>query len=523
MPQSYETVLTKYAVPNRRGVWTTFGSGGSWESILFDAVGDDPADMFRQMTDVQSVTKIEKRDVLAKYFDSPDGAWSLLIQPQHQKWNWLAGPSTFQEIIRAIARTEPGRWLRTGYQKTSGALYVELYEAGRRRLFFSSDGAAWDEPEDDEDELDGFLEFESDDYSANWPLEYQTIDDVHQQLMIDLDAYDPCCVWDGHLFAMHSDALAEQNIARVDLIRFGSSKTTPSKRRSKAQKTTNTDLVHGIQKHDLERVRHALANDANRTKLPGTPSTAIGLAITYLNWHFPNSVKIVLAVLDAGADPNDGGFRQPNPMAILVDHSTVLATDAVGLIDSLVKAGCDFKQLSDMPWDTVKKTSLDIAVSKNRIDLVLCLLSHGDGDLDAGNSSDAIPALVEKSLQRMGDCGDIQPPPGLRAELSEFVREEYPRESMRYLAGRLAFYEEQFQRQSRDALQSLSDAVPKIMDRLTKIVRGEKNPPRKKSPVLFEPDLATAMSLPEKIKLMSVEHLDWVDVVRFSEMDQAMR
>ncbi|WP_068132193.1 hypothetical protein [Roseimaritima ulvae] len=131
------------------------------------AIADDPVAMFQQMTDVQGVMAIEKRDALSGKFDPPDGAWSLLIQPRHQKWNWLAGPSMFQEIIRKIAKTGPGRWLRTGYQKASGALYVELYEAGRRTLFFSSDGAAWDEPEGDEDELDGFLESDSNDYYAS--------------------------------------------------------------------------------------------------------------------------------------------------------------------------------------------------------------------------------------------------------------------------------------------------------------------------------------------------------------------
>lgn len=225
MALAWEHRLARTAVRNRRGVWTTYGGAGSWESMLFQSPDHDPLDLLGQLKDVSTVERDVTQKVYSSDFIEPDGGWMLVVHSKYQDWVWLVGA---QPLLRSLMEDAPGRWLRTGDENTSGAIYVEVRENGKRTLYFSSDGAAWDEAEDDEEEVDGFLVFEAKDYDKDWPLEYETLDDVHQQLIIDLDAYVPDCFWNNGLCAMQDDAVKPQHVERMDLITFGGQRKTLS-------------------------------------------------------------------------------------------------------------------------------------------------------------------------------------------------------------------------------------------------------------------------------------------------------
>jgi hypothetical protein len=139
MPLAYEHKLARTAVHNRRGVWTTHGGAGSWEAILFQAPGTDPLEILSQLKDVSTVERDITRDVYSGDIIEPDGGWRLVVHSKYQDWVWLVGTHS---LLRSLMEDSPGRWLRTGDENTSGAIYVEVRDNGDQTLYFSSDGVS---------------------------------------------------------------------------------------------------------------------------------------------------------------------------------------------------------------------------------------------------------------------------------------------------------------------------------------------------------------------------------------------
>lgn len=511
MALAWEHRMARSAVRNRRGAWTTYGAGGSWESVLFQAPGQDPLEVLGQLQYVSSVERDVTREVYSGDFIEPDGGWMLVVHSKYQDWVWLVGTHS---LLRSLMEDSPGRWLRTGAQNTSGAIYVEVREHGKRTLFLSSDGVAWDEDED-EDDNDGFLEFESDEYDQDWPLEYETLDDVHQQLIIDLDAYVPDCFWNDGLKAMQDDALKPQYVARIDLITFGGRFKTLSPGREKQARRLRSELQQAIVEHDLQQVESVLAQNPDLSLMPKNSMTALGFAAFCVNAHFPQSVEILKRILAAGADPNDGGVKQPSPLGHLCENSFVMPLDRFELLKTLKKSGADIHQPSSFRWGTSGERSLlSYSLEQRKLSLSLWLLNHGATGVDEEQIRDSLKHLAELKLKEIDKNSEIPPPRGLVKGLERLKDGDLDKYPTLNFATKLANWEQDLMTVQRDGLASLSQAIPKMMDKIVKATRGEK-PKRKRkkkeSTAHFQPTRKEIEALPETITLKPVKRLSWKD------------
>lgn len=418
MVQSYETLLRKYSVPNRYGVWTTYGAPGSWRSFLLQTPGTDPLEVLAQLKQVASVNADVTKDVLGGNFEPPDGSWALLIHSPHQPWASFAG--NYYRVLDTLSENAPGRWLDTGYQKTSGAVFVNLHEDGVRNLQFSTDGAAWEE---DTNCFEGFLEFNSDAYPATWPMEYETVQDVHQQLLIDLEAYIPAFYWEDGLHAGHSDAATAKHISRIDLIEFGSK----SKRKSKSTVTENRaateKLAQAIIDNDLPGVEQAVKAGADLYRLPETPYSALGLAIAFSNWSRKSDVAVVKRLLKAGSDPNvTDATGEQVPISQLIQAMSVFSSDVLSLLDTLKKAGADVDRVAKLQWGASRARLLELALTQERLLATLWLLNNGAKVSKPARVQSKLRRMAQKTLERIDQSENSEATPQLIKDLETMTK-----------------------------------------------------------------------------------------------------
>lgn len=122
----------------------------------------------------------------------PSGRWSLLVSHKHQRWHTLAIALLYNEDCDRIAEDFAGKLLRTGHR--DDIVYVRIWEAGRQILEFVTDGCGFPMPPEDldpDDEIDyrSIYDFHSELYDNDFPHTFETVDEAHQQLIIDQDAY----------------------------------------------------------------------------------------------------------------------------------------------------------------------------------------------------------------------------------------------------------------------------------------------------------------------------------------------
>ena len=480
MAKNYEDLLARWKVEERRGVWTTYGAPDSWQSFLIQSPDGDPIDLLKDHKDVKAVTLDVTDDVLNGEFDPPLGSWQLLIHSPHQEWASFLSQVSYDGFLIQLAESSPGRWLYTGQQDTAGVLYVKLFQNGKPLIAFETDGMAWDDEEDD----DGFMNFQAKGYTKNWPLEFESEKDVHQQLIIDLDAYVPYFYWNNGeyereekgLFAGHHDVIKRKHISRIDLIEFGK-KTASSLNRIeiKAEKEASKALRHAIAHHDVEGVQKALADGASLEKSPNGNATPLGFTIRYAAWHFHDSDrKTVNALLKSGADPNDGGLKQPTPIMLIVDRnlSAQIPLDILEILQSLISAGGDVNQPSVTRYPSTQKYPLDVALSGNTLAVPIWLLQNGVEVNNAEKTLKKLQITIKRFITRYTTGTKIIPKAVLK-DLETLGRVNLNKKLPQKLVERITAYEQEVNTASRDALAIFSEVLPKVMKKITDAVKKD--------------------------------------------------
>ncbi|TWU59950.1 hypothetical protein Poly51_02230 [Rubripirellula tenax] len=187
----HETRIAKLGIAKRRGAFSTF-PGADWSACL---VRTNVGDLVASLGKCHCVASIE--DVTDSVYDGtwmpPNGmGWSLLVVHKHQDWCSFADIWMYNRDCDRIASDFDGEVLRTGHR--DDIAYVRLWVNGKQRLEFVTDGAGFPmppediDPDDDED-YRNIYDFETDLYDGDFPHTFKTIEEAHQQLIIDRDAY----------------------------------------------------------------------------------------------------------------------------------------------------------------------------------------------------------------------------------------------------------------------------------------------------------------------------------------------
>ena len=227
MARLYETKLPRYKVANRRGVWTTWSAPHTWTSCLIRA--DPLQERLLQCPCISNVADVTASVKEGRF--TLDDHCSLLVLTPYQPWATLVERGGYNERHDTLEQELAGEALRTGASKGNGVVYVWHSIAGERVLDFRTDGLGWPAPPedadyvDDDDELGSVYVFETDRYKPDWPQTFARVEEAHQQLVIDLDAYVPLLTFDGSLGAEygHDDACQSEHITQILLIEFATS------------------------------------------------------------------------------------------------------------------------------------------------------------------------------------------------------------------------------------------------------------------------------------------------------------
>lgn len=127
-------------------------------------------------------------------------------------------------------------------------------------------------------------------------------------------------------------AIEEKNTEAVALLRATALRPRGVQRRWQAPDTPTRRLYAAIRKRDAAAVAAALADGAEPDVVPaGETATPLGLAGA--------EVEIVKLLLDAGADPDDGGARPP--LVAAAQKLSLHTRDALGTMALLLEAGAD--------------------------------------------------------------------------------------------------------------------------------------------------------------------------------------
>ena len=167
MASNHESELKLQALADRRGVWTTWGGGSSWEIWALDGADGDASDAMAQCEGVVNITRDVTAQVLDRSFQPPHGAWRLLIHNKYSSWSLFAATARDDSILSQLAEEGPGRWLCTGEQDTAGVIYVYLNIDGRQVLRFCTDGGPWMDQDTEEDGAEMTV-FEAETYPRDW-------------------------------------------------------------------------------------------------------------------------------------------------------------------------------------------------------------------------------------------------------------------------------------------------------------------------------------------------------------------
>lgn len=228
----HETRLARMGIAKRRGAFATF-PGVDWSACLV-RTGDDLRCALGKCDCVESVD-----DVTDSIYDGswrpPDGSrWSLVVDHIHQDWCTFADVWMYNKDCDRIAADLNGELLRTGHR--DDIVYVRLWANGKQRLEFVTDGAGFPippedvDPDDDEDYRTVY-EFKTDLYEGDFPHTFKTVEEAHQQLILDLDAYVAGIAFDdgsrGGSYGLtasygHEAAVDRKNVSAVYAVTFTS-------------------------------------------------------------------------------------------------------------------------------------------------------------------------------------------------------------------------------------------------------------------------------------------------------------
>ena len=351
-------------VAERRGAFEPY-PGWTWEALLLKAEAD-PAEALAACGGVGAVERDITAAVLAGTWEPPVGAWALLVVPAATDWATLATARRYpSELIEEFLGDYRGETLLAGYQDTAGVLhFTHRRHAGDQSedvVRFETDGdlgtlkEPFDPEADDFDpetfDDDSFLEGTTltgaafaPEKAAAWLADRTDDGDALQTLLADAGAYVPLYrpVGDGPVrletHEGHGDALAPEQVAQIDLIRFG---PLPEAEPTRGQIAAGRKLAKAIEKDDPAAVRAALAKGAPATgTLTDDRATALWRACDSAGYGRPRAAEIVAVLLDAGADPDDPacGFDSPLLRVVRERAAPVVKAD---LIRRLAAAGAD--------------------------------------------------------------------------------------------------------------------------------------------------------------------------------------
>jgi hypothetical protein len=216
-------------------VWTTW-EADTWEALLIRGGFDEVLDHLEAGECVVGIERDVRDAVLAGGQPAPEGLWYLLVELVGTGWLHLAHGLRSFDHFDWLARQVGVPVMRTGFQDTAGATYVQVVEGEKQTLNFESTGMEeydddddFDDDEFDDDEYDDPshvpLRFETELLSPDWPKQFKSEDEVQQALMRELQAYVPMLgsyAEDGivTLWAGHEDVLDSRYIQRIALLRL---------------------------------------------------------------------------------------------------------------------------------------------------------------------------------------------------------------------------------------------------------------------------------------------------------------
>ncbi|WP_442505848.1 ankyrin repeat domain-containing protein [Novipirellula sp. SH528] len=523
------------ALRNRRGVWTTWGGASSWQIWCLDCGKERSASILERHVNVRAVTTDVTASVLDGSFQSPGGTWALLVHSKHHSWSQFAATSNYDEVLEQVAKQGPGRWLCTGEQDTAGVVYVWLFDDGKQIIDFCTDGGPWDDEDEDfdEDEDDEDLEdddddemifemtqFKADGYPENWLTTMSSSEEAHQQLIIDLDAYVPYFSWtpEEGLEADNKKVLSDAYIERIDLVEFGDKKTTrksatKSSSKSKSSREASLRLQQAIEDGDVDMAVAAIGDGASLEKMPSGRQTPLANAISRMNHHQKGSfIDIAEALLVAGANPNDGGTKQPTPLVVAISNRYAVPKENRRILAELVVHGADVSLDSSQRFgDTT--TPLEASVDIGFEDIVIWLLNQSPDPKQVP----AIQKRLELSFKNMARHVDAQYADEQRQRHANIIQwlDAYEKEGR---VPEMTLADELLEKRQHEAdaasikRDKSSAKLSELMTRLanitkTEVVDGEEVTKYRGIDVTAE----QIEAMPEKIRLVKRDEIAWKD------------
>jgi hypothetical protein len=419
MTNPIEKKLLKTPVEERRGVWTTWDAD-SWEATL---VKSDFDALMRRLTQsvgegVGGVVSDQTEAILKGEQPAPDGLWYLVVELAGSPWLHIAHGYRAFNHLNQLVKIAQAPVLRTGHQDTAGATYAFIEEGDEQTLMFESTGMKQDE----DDEFDEFEEFEMDHdgseeedpfevplrfetklLPADWPDQFDSEDLLQQALMRELDAYVPMIgagAQDGHIqvWAGHEDVLKPEYVKNIGLVLVG-------QERSAMPDPANRQLLEVLRACDPSAVSAAIAAGASLSHMPGFESSPLRYIMSVYQPETSKLKDIVDLLLDAGADPDDGGGGEDAPLFAAIDkygRNPALSSElCVKLLDAGASATVFGSGLN------AGQTPIHKAANDGHLPLIKILHQHG-ADLSVKDARgrtprEALVDTIERMVEYMGE------------------------------------------------------------------------------------------------------------------------
>ncbi|MEM8784059.1 MAG: ankyrin repeat domain-containing protein [Planctomycetota bacterium] len=390
MPKTTEDDLAGQPFARRRGAWTTWGCN-RWDAVLVDGPIEEVTRRLSKAPGVGVVHGDVRQELVNGKLPVPDGDWFLLVEIKGSAWVHALSNTGDFDFGRRLSRLVKRRVLQTGHEDTAGFAYVHLYHRNRCGLKFESNQSR-PNANPDHNDADESTTLVGRAYPKRWLDQFEETADAHQALIRDLDAYVPmlqALPEDNRLtlIAGHEDAADPKHIAAAALVLLG-------EKRPRGGSAANLALLNAILSEDVAAAKAALNGGASLKTIPRFRCTPLGRALSHWKKKPAESLKVVEALLEAGADPNDGGPNSPPPIFVAIEG--LQQEFRAGFIDALANAGANLDRYHE-PSRGFGWTPLHAAVSDTNDAAVRALLNHGADPL-ARNSQGKTPRefLVER-------------------------------------------------------------------------------------------------------------------------------
>lgn len=411
MPNKHESRMLKTPVQERRGVWTTFGAD-TWEAILVRSGFDVLFDRLGKGEGIGAIERDVTGQVLVGELPAPSGAWFLVVELLGTPWLHVAHGYRRFEYEERLIQLAGAPVLRTGYQDTAGATYARINEGASLTLDFESTGMGpigdgFDgEGGDFDDPFDVPLRFETDLLPDGWADQFEREDELQQVLMQELDAYVPMlgAAVEGDkvgLWAGHEDVLDPEYIKRVGLVLVGQKRSPRGKKNPADQQLS--DAISGL---DPDGVRAAIAAGASLSVLPKSKRSPLGLAVNSRRTPGTALLEVVGILLEAGADPDDGGAGQNPPLVTVASKAARRPVLMSGLTERLVEAGASMSVHGGELMER-GQTPLHVVAFQGNTPMAQMLLARGADirvkDKQGRTPRQAVEDSIEQTVAYMGD------------------------------------------------------------------------------------------------------------------------